>query len=89
MQSAKEKENVEGRDWNVLNIVEVFVFTIVSFFANRIAVARDISIHIVWFFMMVFLCFFFVCFFRFVWFLFLVTFFPQGFFSTNLLVLLE
>ena len=42
MQSAREKGNVEERDWNVLNIVEVFVFMIVSFSANRIAVVREI-----------------------------------------------
>lgn len=41
MPSAKETGNVMERDWNVLNIVEVFVSTIVSFSANHIAVARE------------------------------------------------
>lgn len=50
MQSAKEKENVEEWDWSVHNIVEVFAFMIVAFYANHIAVAREIHIyiHIVW-----------------------------------------
>lgn len=46
MQSAKEKENVEEWDWSVHNIVEVFAFMIVAFYANHIAVAREIHTSI-------------------------------------------
>lgn len=59
MQSAKEKENVEEWDWSVHNIVEVFAFMIVSFYANHIAVAREIHpFRLIHFFLFLFICFF-------------------------------